>query len=430
MLKKLLISTLPIIILAILTSSQMNENGKAGRTGSPGELTCITCHNSYALNSGGGSISFQCMEMPTFEYTPGQTYMMSVTVARAGNSLFGVDIEALTSSNDNAGVLVITNSTSTTIKNISISGIVRHNITHTLNGGASSPNSKVFNFSWTAPASGTGNVTFYFTGAACNSSTSTSGDYIYSGSQIFTENSVCTFAPNQPGTINGNAATCNGSAQIYSVAGVNGATTYSWTLPFGWTGTSTTNNINVVAGNTTGDITVSANNSCGNSPSSTLPVTINPVVASISNNNDTLVASPGSNFEWYLNGNLIPGAVNSYYVPIQNGNYVVVVFDNSGCSGSSGIYNYVSLGVYDINNEVSQFTIYLNPVSNILFVNASDVIKNSPITIYNISGQIVQNKILHSGDNAIDLIEFTDGIYNVVIGNDSNKKSKRILVFR
>ena len=227
MLKKLLISALPIMLLAMLTSTKMSDNGKAGRTGSPGELTCITCHNSYALNSGGGSISIQCMEMPTFEYTPGQTYMMSVTVARAGNSLFGVDIEALTSSNDNAGVLVITNSASTAINNITISGIVRHNVTHILNGGASSPNSKVFNFSWTAPASGTGNVTFYFTGAACNSSTSTSGDYIYSGSQIFTEKSVCTFAPNQPGTINGNAAACNGSAQVYSVAGVNGATSYS-----------------------------------------------------------------------------------------------------------------------------------------------------------------------------------------------------------
>ena len=430
MLKKLLISALPILILAMLTSSKMNEDGKAGRTGAPGELTCITCHNSFALNSGGGSISIQCMEMPTFQYTPGQTYMMSVTVARTGNSLFGVDIEALTSSNDNAGVLAITNSASTTIKNITISGIIRRNITHTLNGGASSPNSKAFNFSWTAPASGTGNVTFYFTGAACNSSTSTSGDYIYSGSQIFTENSSCTTAPNQPGTINGNAATCNGSAQIYSVPAVNGATSYSWTLPSGWTGTSATNSINVVAGNTSGDITVTANNTCGNSPSSVLPVTINTVVASISKNNDTLVASPGASYEWYLNGNLILGAVNSYYVPTQNGNYVVVVFDSSGCSGSSDIFNYLSLGVNAIDNDVSQFTIYPNPVSNILFVNVSDAFKNSPITIYTISGKSVQKKILNGGENAIAISGLADGIYTVVIGNDSNKKSKQILISR
>ncbi len=430
MLKKLLISALPIMLLAMLTSTKMSDNGKAGRTGSPGELTCITCHNSYALNSGGGSISIQCMEMPTFEYTPGQTYMMSVTVARTGNSLFGVDIEALTSLNDNAGVLAITNSASTTIKNITISGIVRHNITHTLNGGASSPNSKVFNFSWTAPASGTGNITFYFTGAACNSSTSTSGDYIYSGSQIFTENSGCITAPNQPGTINGNAAACNGSAHIYSVAGVIGATSYSWTLPYGWTGTSTTNSINVVAGNTSGDIAVTANNSCGISPSSALPVIINTVVASISKNNDTLFASSGASYEWYLNGTIILGAVNSYYVPTQNGNYVVVVFDYTGCSGTSDVFNYLSLGVTDLNNDVSQLTIYPNPVSNILFVNASDVFNNSPITIYNISGQIVKKKILQSGENVIDISGFADGIYNVVIGNDSNKKSKRILVSR
>ena len=84
----------------------------------------------------------------------------------------------------------------------------------------------------------------------------------------------------------------------------------------------------------------------------------------------------------------------------------------------------------DLNNDVSQLTIYPNPVSNILFVNASDVFNNSPITIYNISGQIVKKKILQSGENVIDISGFADGIYNVVIGNDSNKKSKRILVSR
>ncbi len=430
MIKKILISFLPLCILVILSSSQMSDNGKAGRTGSPGESTCITCHNSYTLNSGGGSVTLQSPEMPTFQYTPGQTYAMSVTVARTGNSLFGVDIEALTASNDNAGVLTITNSASTVIKNITISGIVRHNITHTFNGGASSPNLKVFNFSWTAPIAGTGNVTFYFTGAACNGTGGTGTDYIYSGTQMFSESIGCTSAPAQPGIISGNSTTCNGTALIYSVEAVTEATSYTWTLPPGWTGISTTNSINVIAGNTPGNITVTANNSCGNSPSSSIPVSIGTVVASISNYNDTLVASVGASYEWYLNGYFIPGAVNSYYVPVENGNYIVVVYNENGCSGSSDVYNYLSLGVNGLDNNLTQFTIYPNPVSDFLIVNIKDAHRNSMLTVYNISGQIVQKKILYNKENEIDLSGLAEGIYHVSIGNDKNQKSNRIVISR
>lgn len=57
--------------------------------------------------------------------------------------------------------------------------------------------------------------------------------------------------------VSGNTSVCAGATYVYSVAPVSGATTYNWTFPAGWTGTSTTNTISLTAGTATGAITVS-----------------------------------------------------------------------------------------------------------------------------------------------------------------------------
>jgi hypothetical protein len=81
-------------------------------------------------------------------------------------------------------------------------------------------------------------------------------------------------APGPPGTIQGNAHICGNTAQTYTVLPVGGASAYTWTLPSGWTGTSTTNTINTTASNTSGTITVRALNGCGQSSLNNLPVTV------------------------------------------------------------------------------------------------------------------------------------------------------------
>ena len=80
--------------------------------------------------------------------------------------------------------------------------------------------------------------------------------------------------PATPGTISGSASVCPGISQTYSVAAVTGATSYTWTLPNGWTGTSTTRTITVTSGTTGGDIIVTAENDCAISDPGTLSVTV------------------------------------------------------------------------------------------------------------------------------------------------------------
>ncbi len=81
-------------------------------------------------------------------------------------------------------------------------------------------------------------------------------------------------APSTPGAIAGNSTICSNTNQSYSITSVSGATSYSWIIPGDWSGTSTTNSINVVNSSTSGTLQVRAENSCGNSSYQTLAITV------------------------------------------------------------------------------------------------------------------------------------------------------------
>jgi hypothetical protein len=178
----------PLLLLSfftfsVLTSTDLDDNGKAGYTGSPGEVTCNSsgCHTGTTTNTGGGSLNIDIPGMTNWQYVPGQTYTINATVSETGRSLFGLGFEILKSNGDNAGTLAA--GTGNQIKTKSVSGFTRKNIVHTLNGGSSS-NSHTFTFTWTAPATDVGDVTIYFAGNATNSNQDESGDHIYTTSQV------------------------------------------------------------------------------------------------------------------------------------------------------------------------------------------------------------------------------------------------------
>jgi len=176
-----------VLGVSLLSFGILNKSGKAGFTGSPGEGTCAgaSCHNSFGLNTGPGSVSIST-NIPGNEYTPGTTYQISIKVKQTGQPLFGFGCEVLDSNDQPAGTFTVTDAVRTQKLNATNG---RPNMTHKLNGGASN-DSAVFTFDWTAPASNIGDITFYFTGNAANGNGNNSGDYIYSGSYTITSTST------------------------------------------------------------------------------------------------------------------------------------------------------------------------------------------------------------------------------------------------
>lgn len=102
--------------------------------------------------------------------------------------------------------------------------------------------------------------------------------------------------PAQPGSITGNTLLCSGSSQSYSINPVGGATSYTWTLPSGWIGSSVTNSISVSSGTMSGIISVAASNTCGASSSQTLSVNVSstPSTPGVISGPATLCAGAGA----------------------------------------------------------------------------------------------------------------------------------------
>ncbi|HET9280171.1 MAG TPA: T9SS type A sorting domain-containing protein, partial [Flavitalea sp.] len=95
--------------------------------------------------------------------------------------------------------------------------------------------------------------------------------------------------PTQLSEIYGNDVVCAGNTVSYSTNHSPG-TSYSWNLPPGWIGTSTTSNITAIAGNTGGMISVAASNSCGSSNPQTLLIDVDSIPGRplLINGNDTI----------------------------------------------------------------------------------------------------------------------------------------------
>ena len=146
--------------------------------------------------------------------------------------------------------------------------------------------------------------------------------------------------PATPATILGSTSVCFGSTSTYSVAPVSGATSYTWTLPSGWSGTSITTSITASAGNS-GTISVTANNIYGSSTPQTLSVTVTTVNTAVTQVGTTLTANAsGAGYQWLdCNGYTpIVGQTSQSYIATVSGSYSVIV-TQSGCSDTSACYS-------------------------------------------------------------------------------------------
>jgi hypothetical protein len=179
--KKIYILFTAIGIFIISMSSTVYESiGIEGYTGSPSEGTCRTCHSDAPLNDSKGSITITAPTLINWNYTPGETYLINVTITRTGAKVFGFDFEALTTTNVDAGTLSRIGNDQTLLISKAKNG--RTNAIHITDGG-NTPNTHTFSFNWTAPNTSVGTITFYATGNATNNNGNTSGDYVYATKQ-------------------------------------------------------------------------------------------------------------------------------------------------------------------------------------------------------------------------------------------------------
>jgi len=164
--------------------------------------------------------------------------------------------------------------------------------------------------------------------------------YIADGNNVIRKitEAIIDSIPASPSVIYGNTSVCHHTTNTYSVSLVSGATSYTWTLPNGWVGTSNTDTIIALA-DSSGTITITANNAVGSSVPQSIYVTVNTANTSVNQSGATLTASAtGASFEWInCNGNIpVQGDTSHSFTAAVTGSYAVVVtqytcVDTSAC---------------------------------------------------------------------------------------------------
>lgn len=164
--------------LAVITlnsnSSGPANNSNGNKTGGPGSSgTCGTCHSGATGATGNVSLRLKSDNTPANDkYTPGQTYIVTVSGSHASLPKFGFQLMALKDPNNTqAGTFGgFTDQHSKTV-----SGIILVEQHQTLSKTGSAFTTE---FEWTAPAAGTGNIKFHGILNAVNGTGGTDGDAV------------------------------------------------------------------------------------------------------------------------------------------------------------------------------------------------------------------------------------------------------------
>ncbi len=185
---------LPLAITALcMTGWGFSSNPPDSKTGAVGEGLCIDCHNSFAQNSGDGSLSL--WGTPSV-YVPDSTYPLTVILSDPGQSRWGFELAVKEIADQQAGTITVTDLTNTQSSTSEGITYLKHTSAGTYARTTDGPVS--WTFTWTAPSSGTGRVHFYFAGNAANNNGNNQGDYIYNINREIKEQTAAGVTPLTP----------------------------------------------------------------------------------------------------------------------------------------------------------------------------------------------------------------------------------------
>jgi hypothetical protein len=167
-----------------------------------------------------------------------------------------------------------------------------------------------------------------------------------------------------------------------------------------------------------------------------LPILGTPTVA-ITGANVIEVNLPGDSYQWYLNGNAIPGDTTQSITITASGLYSVKITNSNGCSITSLAINviYTPLGIDEIA-ATPKLNLFPNPTSGTLNITVEGLTSASSVTI-NIYDQLGRSametvQIPHGNTylTQVDLHNLSSGVYIVHLQQGSNLVRQKLVIER
>lgn len=402
----------------------------AGYTGSPGDgQHCVSCHNGSAATVTGWITS----NIPASGYVAGTAYAMTVTVSGTGKK--GFEVSPQDASGLQLGVLA------PGAGNKLVGGTKY--VTQTSSGSTSS--TVIWNFTWTAPAAGTGTVTFYGAFTVGKSITKLS-------TLVVSENSVLPLSAISSATP---SVVCAGqSSQLNVVAeGGSGTYTYSWTsVPAGFTSAlqnpvvtpsvSTQYFASVSDGSLSAEASTSvtvnqpATSAAGNDTTCAYIVTQVPLSGSATNYSSILWSASGTgtfSAASALTGSYLPSAAD------KSGGMVTLTLTaeaQSPCAApatdSRVIHFDAPIGMEEFRNAETTMTVSPNPSTGHFRIKVAGTDgQDAAVTIMDITGKtLVQRAIPASGNGQeqFDLSGYPKGVYLLRMKTDTASVVKKLVI--
>jgi len=248
-------------------------------------------------------------------------------------------------------------------------------------------------------------------------------------------------APSQPVLISADSIVCDGSMANISIVNDPQASSYTWTLPASWTGSSTTANMSAIAAGSGGVITVTENNSCGTSTSLVINAVVNPLPAVtvssfgiVCDNDAPFALTGGAPAGGIYSGTGVTGGTT--FDPSVSGagmfNLTYVFTDANSCSNSASDSIQVDLctGVAAAGN-IDDVKVYPNPFSDqtVLYIGQSIELKGTEIRVFDMLGkEVMVISGIHSYQVTIERKDLRDGMYFYRLINDSKEISTGKLI--
>jgi hypothetical protein len=176
-----------------------------------------------------------------------------------------------------------------------------------------------------------------------------------------------------------------------------GANSYLWLFPGSSVVSSSDANPVNICYNTPGSYDVTLISGDGNSYDTLIIpgyVTVypSPPPQSIMQSGDTLIAIQGAvSYQWYYNGNMIPGATDYFYVAQVSGDYNIVAADSNGCEVEAVINDVIAQT--DLTEKPPEaFLVWYNKESNTFSLKCRKGNSKVSISLFNSYGALVQSR--------------------------------------
>jgi hypothetical protein len=137
-----------------------------------------------------------------------------------------------------------------------------------------------------------------------------------------------------------------------------------------------------------------------------------------------------ASYQWYQNGNPIPGDTNICFTPGVSGSFSVVVTGTNGCIGESTVFTFVGASEA---MSAQGFEVFPNPTRDQVTIRMEQPLTvPGEVLIYDLRGKVVIKRTFDRIDSQmrVDLHDVADGTYLLEIKSEEFKGRTRVVRMR